>query len=81
MQPIFAQDCIVCHGPTRADAGYRMTTLADVMVLVKPGDPTSRLVAITSTGRSMFAYFSGNQQAKADLVRAWVVDNNALPSR
>src|SRR4051794_22000464 len=31
MKPIFAADCVRCHGSGRADAGYRMTTYAQVM--------------------------------------------------
>ena len=81
LQPIFAQDCVSCHNNTRADGGYNMQTLAAVMTHVRPGDPTSSLVHNVSPGRGMYKYWTGNAQAKADLVYSWVVTNKAAASR
>ena len=84
MKPIFAADCVRCHGSGRADAGYRMTTYAQVMTAVRPGSPYSILVQVTQRNGSMYRYFSGTsttRQAKADAVRTWIVTDNAQENR
>lgn len=84
MKPIFATDCIVCHGSGRADGNYRMTTYAQVMAAVRAGSASSRLVSVTQPGGSMYRYLSGStatRQSKASAVRTWVVTYNAQEHR
>ena len=81
MQPIFASDCVVCHSGSRPSAGYSMSTYAAVMRDVTAGNPNSRLVIWTQSNGSMYRYFTGNRSSKADMVRRWVVDNNAAQTR
>jgi mono/diheme cytochrome c family protein len=84
MKSIFAADCVPCHGIGRADAGYRMTTYAQVMTAVRPGSASSLLVLVTQRNGSMYRYFSGSsatRQAKADAVRTWIVTNHAQENR
>ncbi len=84
MKALFSSDCVVCHGSARADANYRVTTYAQTMALVRPGNASSRLVTATQQNGSMYRYFSGGsatRQAKAALVRSWVVTYNAQETR
>ena len=84
MKPIFAADCVSCHGSGRADAGYRMTTYAQVMTAVRPGSAYSILLQVTQRNGSMYRYFSGSattRQAKSDAVRTWIVTDNAQENR
>jgi hypothetical protein len=81
MQPIFASDCVPCHGGSRPFANYSMSTYANVMRDVIPGSANSRLVIWTQPGGTMYRYFSGNQATKAAMVKSWVVDNNAAQTR
>jgi hypothetical protein len=79
--PIFQADCLRCHSGSRPDAGYNMSTYEGVMRAVVAGNSRSALVTTTQNRGSMYRYWSGNAAAKAELVRAWVVDNNAARSR
>jgi hypothetical protein len=84
LRPIFATDCVVCHGSGRADGNYRMTTYAQVMTAVRAGSAASRLVVVTQPGGSMYRYFTGTttaRQTKAAQVRSWVVTYNAQENR
>ncbi|MEZ5420349.1 MAG: hypothetical protein R2708_23830 [Vicinamibacterales bacterium] len=81
MAPVFQADCVRCHSGPRPDAGYSMTTYEQVLREVRPGDARSRLVTSTQRGGSMYRYWSGNAVSKADLVRRWVVNNNAARDR
>ena len=84
LKPIFASDCLACHGSGRADGNYRMATYAQVMTAVRPGSASSLLVVVTQRNGSMYRYFSGTnatRQAKADAVRTWIVTYNAQESR
>ena len=85
MQQLFASDCVVCHGLSRADGNYRMATYAQVMAAVRPGNASSLLIAVTqSSGGRMYRYFSGStttRQAKANQIRAWIVTYNAQENK
>jgi hypothetical protein len=84
LQPIFSNDCVACHGRSRADGNYRMTTYAQVMTAVRPGSASSLLVVVTQPNGSMYRYFSGSsatRQAKAAQVRRWIVTYNAQENR
>lgn len=81
---LLASDCVICHGPSRADGGYRASTYAEVMTRVAPGNASSRLVALTQSNGSMYRYWSGNsatRQSKAASVRSWVVTYGAKENR
>lgn len=81
MKPIFAADCVSCHRAGNARGGYAMDTYAAVMAEVTAGSANSRLVTTTRSTGSMYRYFSGDAAAKSELVRRWVVENNAAQSR
>jgi hypothetical protein len=73
IQPILANDCVRCHGYLASYAG--------TLSVVSPGNPNSTLVTVTRSGGAMYSHLSGDRVAKAALIRAWVVDNNAAQSR
>ncbi len=77
LRAVFNSDCVVCHGSSGAAAGYSMATYASVMRDVIPGNANSRLVVWTQPNGTMYRYFSGNRASKADMVKQWVVNNNA----
>ncbi len=79
--PIFRSDCLRCHSGSRPDGNYNMSTYEGVMRAVVAGNSRSALVTTTQNRGSMYRYWSGNAAAKAELVRSWVVDNNAARSR
>jgi hypothetical protein len=84
MRTLFASDCTMCHGSGRADGNYRMSTYAQVMTAVRPGNPSSTLVVVTQPGGSMYRYWSGGsatRSGKAAAVRSWVVTYNAQENR
>ncbi len=81
LKPIFDSDCVVCHSGSFASAGYSMSTYADVMRAVIPGNANSPLVVWSGPGGSMYRFWTGNASQKADMVRQWVVSNNAQLSR
>lgn len=51
------------------------------MRVVVAGSANSTLVRVTRSGGSMFGNWNGNAAAKAETIRAWVVDNRAAESR
>lgn len=84
LKAVFQSDCVTCHGPSRADGHYRMTTYAQVMTAVRAGNASSTLVAVTAQNGNMYRYWSGStatRQAKAAQVRSWVVTFNAQENR
>lgn len=81
MQPIFQTDCVPCHSGSRPDGGYSMSTYAQVMRAVAPGNAKSALVVVTQKNASMYRYWTGDAAGKAARVRTWVVDNGAAERR
>lgn len=81
LKPVFDADCVRCHSGSRPDGNYSMVTYAQVMRAVTPGNASSVLIRFTQRGGSMYRYWSGNAQAKADLTRNWIVNNAAAESR
>jgi len=81
VSPILQADCARCHSGSRPDGNFSVTSYANVMRMVTPGSANSTLVRVTRSGGSMFGNWSGNAAAKAETVRAWVVDNQAAESR
>jgi hypothetical protein len=77
IQPILASDCVRCHGPSRRDAGVDLSTYANVMRWVTPGNPGSVLVLVTQPGGLMYSQWLGNGSQKATLVYDWVMYSNA----
>ena len=77
-------DCIGCHGPSRADAGYRVSTYAQTMAAVQAGNASSTLVRVTQSGGSMYRYWSGStstRSTKSAQLRSWVVTYKAQENR
>jgi hypothetical protein len=84
LKPLFQSDCVVCHGSSRADGNYRMTTYVQVMAAVRAGNASSTLVRVTQQNGNMYRYWTGTtttRQAKAAAVRAWVVTFSAQENR
>lgn len=81
VQPILNSDCTRCHSASRSDGGVMLHTYANVMRYLTAGDTNSRLIRATRSGGSMNAYLSGDRAAKAETIRAWIVDYKALESR
>jgi hypothetical protein len=73
IKPILDADCVRCHG--------NMGSYAGVMQYVQPGNANSTLVRVTQTSGAMYRYLSGTPASKSDLIRRWVVDNNAVQQR
>ena len=81
MKAIFASDCTTCHGLFRVDGNYRMNTYQFVMQDVRAGNAASKLVVDTQPGGSMYRYWSGTRNTKANLVFQWVVTYKAAETR
>jgi mono/diheme cytochrome c family protein len=84
VKAILDSDCLVCHGPRRADAGYSVATYAQTMRAVSTGRSNSAIVSVTRSSGSMYRYWSGStatRQAKADLILKWIVNFNAQENR
>jgi hypothetical protein len=84
MKPLFNADCVLCHGPTRADGNYRMDTYAAVTREAQSLSVRSGVVETTQPGHSMYPYWSGSEatrQAKAATVLSWVVTYRAQEKR
>ncbi|HEY3382680.1 MAG TPA: hypothetical protein VGK32_12975 [Vicinamibacterales bacterium] len=81
MVPIFASDCVPCHTGSRPLGGYSMANYTAVMRDVTPGSARSVLVTKTQSGGSMYRYFSVDRAGRADMVRRWVVDDQAAATR
>ena len=73
VQPVFASDCVPCHGGRSPAARYSMSTYAGVMAAVKAGSASSALVVVTQPGGTMYSFLSGDRAGKAALIRAWVL--------
>jgi len=69
MRPLFAADCVYCHGGYRVDDGYSMNTYEEVL------SDVMGVVSTTQPGRKMYPYWSGSdatRRAKAEMARRWV---------
>jgi len=84
IKAILDGDCLACHGPRRADGGYSVANYAQTMQAVRAASSGSALITVTRSGGSMFRYWSGSttaRQTKAEMVRVWIVNNNAQENR
>ena len=84
IKAILQSDCLRCHGTSRADGGYRVSTYAQTMTAVRAGNGSSSLIQVTRSGGSMYRYWSGStatRAAKAEQVRSWIVTYNAQENR
>jgi hypothetical protein len=73
IQPILASDCVRCHGPSRRDAGVDLSTYANVMKTVTPGNASSLLILVTRPGGVMYGEFRGSASTKSATIRDWIV--------
>jgi hypothetical protein len=80
LQPVFATDCVPCHGASRPAGRYSMANYTGVMAAVRPGNASSALVIVTQPGGVMHAFLSGDRAGKAAMIRTWVL-NGAPQSR
>ncbi|MGE0040854.1 MAG: hypothetical protein AB7H88_04560 [Vicinamibacterales bacterium] len=81
VKPVLDTDCTPCHNSRTRQAGVDLSSYASVLRTLSPGNPNSLLVLVTRSNGPMYGAFSGNRAAKAELIRSWVVDNNAAQSR
>jgi len=81
VSPILQADCARCHSGSRPDGNFSVTSYASVMRAVVAGSANSTLIRETRQGGGMYGNWNGNATAKAETVRAWVVDNRAAESR
>ena len=81
VSPILQADCARCHSGSRPDGNFSVTSYANVMRAVVAGSANSTLIKETRQGGGMYGNWNGNAAAKAETVRAWVVDNRAAESR
>lgn len=84
IKAILDADCLSCHGPRRADGGYSVATYTQTMRAVRAGNANSALISQTRSGGGMYRYWSGataTRQAKADMIRVWIVNNTAQENR
>jgi hypothetical protein len=58
-----------------------VSTYAEVMTAVRPGDPQSLLVTMTQPNGAMYGHFSGDRGGRSDMVKRWVVTYNAAATR
>ena len=78
MRPLFAADCVYCHGGYRVDDGYSMNSYEEVI------RDLSGVVNTTQPGKKMYPYWSGSdatRRAKAEMARRWVQDFKAQRTR
>jgi len=71
-------DCTVCHGPTRRDAGYDLSTYAGVMKAVSSTSASAKLVKVTRSGGLMYSQFRSNAATKSQTIYDWVVTYKAI---
>ena len=92
IQPVLVRACIVCHGPSKQESGYRID-LFDVLMrggdsgqrAVVPGDPAAshlwQRIASGDPDQQMPPQGTGLAAAEKDRVRAWIASGAVLPSR
>jgi hypothetical protein len=73
IKPILDADCVRCHGSLSSYGG--------TMQYVQPGSASSLLVRVTQSNGAMYRYLSGTAASKSDLIRRWVVENDAAERR
>ena len=76
IQPILSISCVICHGPSRHEAGYNFSTYPGVMKAVTPGSANSKLIQVTKPGGIMFGELAGGA-AESQIIRDWIVVWNA----
>ena len=81
IQPIFAENCVSCHGETNPAANYSMTTYEGVLGSGSdgtpnaiPGDAESLLLQKSRVGGSMNAFYGSPEEV--ELVERWVVEDS-----
>jgi hypothetical protein len=81
IKPLLDADCVTCHNTRTANGRVDLSTYASVMRTVRAGSANSELVRVTQRGGSMYREWRGSADAKADLVRRWVVEFQAKETR
>lgn len=81
IKPLLDGDCIRCHNPRTRDGNVDLSTYTTVMRVVSPGSANSLLIRVSRNGGSMYREWSGDRASKAELVRRWIVENNAQQNR
>jgi hypothetical protein len=81
IKPLLDGDCIRCHNSRTRDGNVDLSSYSTVMRTVSPGSANSLLIRASRNGGSMYREWSGNRANKAELVRRWIVENNAAQNR
>jgi hypothetical protein len=79
VQPIFASDCVSCHGPSQKQAGVDLSSFSGVSKVLSAGNKQSTVVLVTQPGGLMYSMLSGNRDQKAGMIYDWVVNSGAAP--
>ena len=90
IQPIFAKNCINCHGPEKQRGGLRLDLSDQVFksgdsgeIVIKPGDPTSGtlLKRLSTINNSLRMPPNGKQlpAAEIELLRRWISEGARWP--
>ena len=92
IQPVLVKACIVCHGPSKQESGYRID-LFDVLVrggdsgvhAVVPGNPAAshlwQRITSSDPDQRMPPQGTGLDPADQERVRAWIAAGAVLPPR
>lgn len=81
IKPLLDGDCIRCHNSRTHDGNVDLSTYSTVMRVVSAGSSNSLLIRASRNGGSMYREWSGDRAGKAELVRRWIVENNAQQNR
>jgi Planctomycete cytochrome C len=76
--PILNADCIQCHGGARRDGGVDLSFYSTVLKVLTPGNANSKLIIVTQSGGLMFSQLTGNRNAKAAIIKDWIVTYSAV---
>ena len=76
--PILASDCTYCHNSSNRNGGVDLTSYSGVLRTLTPGNASSLLIQVTRPGGLMYANFRSTPAEKAETIRKWIVDFNAI---
>jgi hypothetical protein len=76
--PILASDCTFCHNSSNRNGGVDLTSYSGVLRTLTPGNANSLLIQVTRPGGLMYPNFRSTPAEKAETIRKWIVEFNAI---